>query len=104
MVEVELSDTNVNTYLLVAFSVVTTILVATHLFALMVSTCILPRIATTLSNKPSSENLAKSPHNHVQFYIEMAWIFRCVFNCGDDNFSPVLWEHRFPFPFSFNFL
>eukprot|EP00117_Sycon_ciliatum_P025934 scpid49212/ scgid21408/ Calcium release-activated calcium channel protein 1; Protein orai-1; Transmembrane protein 142A len=74
-VEIELGDVEVQPWLLVLFSLVTTTLVGTHLFALMISTCILPRIATTMAHKPSAESLSRSPHRHIQNYIEMSWIF-----------------------------
>ena len=77
-VEIELGDVEVQPWLLVLFSLVTTTLVGTHLFALMISTCILPRIATTMAHKPSAESLSRSPHRHIQNYIEMSWIFRLV--------------------------
>ena len=76
MVEIELGDVEVSDTLLVIFSIVTTTLVATHLFALMVSTCILPRIATTMAHAPNRKTLDHSPHKHVQRYIQLAWVFR----------------------------
>lgn len=75
MVEVQLDEsTKVPPTMLIAFAVCTTLLVAVHMLALMISTCILPNIET-VCNLHSISLVSESPHERLHWYIETAWAF-----------------------------
>ena len=77
LVEISIDD-NVPGYLLVMFSICTTLLVSVHLLALMISTCILPHIEA-VSNVHNVNAIKESPHETMERYIQMAWAFSTGF-------------------------
>lgn len=75
MVELQLQPPmTVPSAVLVVFAVITTLLVAVHMLALMISTCILPNIEAICSLDAISL-VDESPHERLHWYIETAWAF-----------------------------
>lgn len=74
MVELHLDKDSVPQGLIVTFAVCTSLVVAVHLVALLVSTCILPHIDAVAESKDESE-IRNSPHTRLRRFIELAWIF-----------------------------
>ncbi|XP_013167835.1 PREDICTED: calcium release-activated calcium channel protein 1-like isoform X6 [Papilio xuthus] len=82
MVELQINEpTNVPEWLFVMFAVCTTVLVAVHIFALMISTYLLPNIdAVSKMETPGGPTraLRDSPHERMRGFIELAWAFSTV--------------------------
>lgn len=75
MVELQIQEPkNVPKGVLIAYAVITTLLVAVHMLALMISTCILPNIEA-ICNLDSINLVEESPHERLHWYIETAWAF-----------------------------
>lgn len=75
MVELQIQDPEkVPKVVLITFAVITTLLVAVHMLALMISTCILPNIEA-ICNLDSINLVEESPHERLHWYIETAWAF-----------------------------
>lgn len=75
MVELQFEiDTEIPSGVLIAYAIVTTLLVAVHLLALMISTCILPHIEA-ICNLDAINLVDESPHERLYWYIETAWAF-----------------------------
>ncbi|XP_065333570.1 calcium release-activated calcium channel protein 1-like [Cloeon dipterum] len=73
MVELQINTpTNVPEWMFILFSVCTTVLVAVHIFALMISTYILPNI-DAVTRLHATELVSESPHERMRFFIELAW-------------------------------
>ncbi|XP_034828306.1 calcium release-activated calcium channel protein 1-like isoform X1 [Maniola hyperantus] len=82
MVELQINEpTNVPEWLFVMFAVCTTVLVAVHIFALMISTYLLPNIdaASKMETQGGpARALRDSPHERMRGFIELAWAFSTV--------------------------
>ncbi|KAJ8952828.1 hypothetical protein NQ318_008149 [Aromia moschata] len=75
MVELQISnEADIPSPVLVTFAVITTLLVAVHMLALMISTCILPNIEAICS-LDTINLVEESPHERLHWYIETAWAF-----------------------------
>ncbi|XP_050292973.1 calcium release-activated calcium channel protein 1-like [Anthonomus grandis grandis] len=78
MVELQINTpTNVPEWLFVMFAVCTTVLVAVHIFALMISTYILPNIES-IAKLEICELITESPHERMRGFIELAWAFSTI--------------------------
>lgn len=75
MVEIQI-DPDIPKGLIIAFSVLTTVLISIHVFALMISVCILPNLDSFASSYSlNNKNVDYSLHERMHYYIETAWIF-----------------------------
>lgn len=85
-VELQINEpTNVPEWLFVIFAVCTTVLVAVHIFALMISTYILPNI-DAIAKLEICEMVAESPHERMRGFIELAWAFSTVLGLQKHSF------------------
>ncbi len=65
--------------LLIAFAVCTVLLIAVHMLAVMISTCILPHVeAVSNLHLQTSNTVFESPHRKMSKIIELAWAFSTV--------------------------
>ncbi len=70
MVEISLDDyrdSNTPTTLIITYSTLTCLVVSVHLFALMISTCLLPFFE-------GDYGIGYEENDIMHFYIELAWI------------------------------
>uniref|UniRef100_A0A6P7F3C0 Calcium release-activated calcium channel protein 1-like n=1 Tax=Diabrotica virgifera virgifera TaxID=50390 RepID=A0A6P7F3C0_DIAVI len=76
MVELQIQKPleNISEEVLIAFAIITTLLVVVHMLALMISTCILPNIEA-ICYLDSINSVEESPHERLHWYIETAWAF-----------------------------
>lgn len=73
MVELD-PDKTVPQGMMILFALCTTLLVAVHIMALMISTCILPNL-DAVSNLHNPSLVHESPHERFHWCIEVAWTF-----------------------------
>lgn len=72
LVEIQLNnDSEVPVILLVCFVICTTLLIAVHMLALMIATCILPHIE---SITPGALDYSTGQEDRLKNYIQFAWI------------------------------
>ncbi|KAF7994718.1 hypothetical protein HCN44_004190 [Aphidius gifuensis] len=78
MVELQINDpTTVPEWLFIMFAVCTTVLVSVHIFALMISTYLLPNVEA-ISKLQIASLITESPHERMRGFIELAWAFSTV--------------------------
>ncbi|XP_050441834.1 calcium release-activated calcium channel protein 1-like isoform X2 [Adelges cooleyi] len=78
MVELQINEpTMVPEWLFIMFAVCTTVLVAVHIFALMISTYLLPNV-DAISKLQSTRLIHESPHERMRGFVELAWAFSTV--------------------------
>jgi len=78
MVEINIGE-EIPTPLLVTFAVCTVLLIAVHMLALMISTCILPNVEAVANlHFQTQKTVFESPHTKMNFIIELAWGFSTV--------------------------
>ena len=65
--------------LLITFSACTVLLIAVHMLALMISTCILPNVEAVANlHFQTSKTVFESPHMKMNAIVELAWGFSTV--------------------------
>lgn len=65
--------------LLITFAACTVLLIAVHMLALMISTCILPNVEAVANlHFPTSKTVFESPHIKMNAIVELAWGFSTV--------------------------
>ncbi|XP_023328551.1 calcium release-activated calcium channel protein 1 isoform X2 [Eurytemora carolleeae] len=78
MVEIQIDET-IPRGLLIAFAVCTVLLIAVHMLALMISTCILPNVEAVSNLHVQTPNTVfESPHRKMSKIIELSWGFSTV--------------------------
>merc|ERR1711953_876313 len=78
MVEIQIDD-KVPVSLLITFSACTVLLIAVHMLALMISTCILPNVEAVANlHFQTSKTVHESPHMKMNAIVELAWGFSTV--------------------------
>ncbi|KAI1290198.1 Calcium release-activated calcium channel protein 1 [Halotydeus destructor] len=80
---VKSANNPIPTGLLIAFGVVSVLLVFVHLFALMISTCILPNVdKIALSEERDVDAIDDSPHKKLRFFVHLSFILSNVIGIG----------------------
>ena len=65
--------------LLITFVICTVLLIAVHMLALMISTCILPNVEAVANlHYQTQKTVFESPHMKMNFIVELAWAFSTV--------------------------
>lgn len=65
--------------LLITFAVCTVLLIAVHMLALMISTCILPNVEAVANlHYQTQKTVLESPHIKMHKIVELAWGFSTV--------------------------
>lgn len=78
MVEIQI-DEKIPIGLLITFAVCTVLLIAVHMLALMISTCILPNVEAVANlHFQTSKTVFESPHMKMNAIVELAWGFSTV--------------------------
>lgn len=78
MVEINI-DKEIPPGLLITFAVCTVLLIAVHMLALMISTCILPNVEAVANlHFQTQKTVFESPHMKMSFIVELAWGFSTV--------------------------
>jgi len=78
MVEINI-DEKIPVPLLITFVVCTVLLIAVHMLALMISTCILPNVEAVANlHYQTQKTVFESPHMKMNLIVELAWGFSTV--------------------------